>query len=198
MKRIILLFIWACIASACFGDRECEAFDRSREIAKWHLFPDLDSVYTFSSSDQEILLTQERGIISEFETKECTFKSSCDCRRVYMGRYTNDAHKVECNILYDQHGAPLYRPPIFYRFDGIHAWFEVTAAGEMLRVADDTTSTVPFIEFENLENIALDAQQYENVLHLRMPNQSEISDYWIARDMGLVALQKDSVLFSRQ
>ncbi|NEN23964.1 hypothetical protein G3O08_10680 [Cryomorpha ignava] len=198
MRRIILLLVWAFIVSSCAREKECEAFDKSREIAKWHLFPALDSVYIFSSDNQEMRLTKERGILSELETKECGFNRSCDCRRYYIGYYGNDSHYIRSNIIYDEDGDPIYRPAIFYEFDEIYAWFEVTSSGEMLRVADDTTSSDPVIEFENLENLTIDEQEYQDVLHLLMPEQSEISDYWVARNMGLVALQKDSILFTRK
>lgn len=68
----------------------------------------------------------------------------------------------------------------------------------MMRVADDTTSTIPFIEFENLDNITIDDQEFQNVLHLTMPEQSSISDYWVVQYLGLIALEKDSVLYTKE
>jgi hypothetical protein len=201
MRRIFilpLLLIWGCTADSCEGGKECEAFDKSRDIAHWHLFPDLDSVYTFSSDTSEIVLMLERSRLSEAETLECGFKSSCDCRRYYIGYYENESHNIKSNIIYDEDGDPIYRPPIFYEFDDIFAYWEVTQSGDMMRVADDTTSTVPFIEFENLDNITIDDQEFQNVLHLSMPEQSSISDYWVAQFFGLIALEKDSVLYTKE
>ena len=201
MRRLLLLqllLIWGCTADSCDGEKECEAFDKSRDIAQWHLFPALDSVYTFSSDTSEIVLTKERSVLSEFETLECGFKSSCDCRRFYIGYYENDSHYIRCNIVYDEDGDPIYRPPIFYEFDDIVAYWEVMPSGDMQRVADDTTSTIPFIEFENIDNITIDEQEFQDVLHLTMPEQSEISDYWVVRSLGLIALKKDSVLFTKK
>ena len=69
----------------------------------------------------------------------------------------------------------------------IQSYWEVSSSGEMLSVADDTTSSIPFIEFENLENLMIDEQAYQDVLHLSMPDQSEISDYCTPHRTGCPA-----------
>lgn len=199
MRRLILHLVWVFIVGSCAYELECEEFDRSLEIAKWHLFPTLDVEYTFSSDNQEIKLSQGMGKISEFEIKECGgVKIKCDCIRYFIGKYTNDSISIECNIIYDQHENQIYRSPISYKFNGKHIWFEISSSGQIQSPVYDTTSLDPAIEYRNLNTITLDGQEYQNVLHLIMPEQSEVDHYWVARNEGLVAFSIDSVFYYKK
>ncbi len=194
MRRFFIILILAFLTTSC--DRDCEAFDTTREIAKWHLFPELDQTYIFYADDQERAFMKIRGNISEMETVNCAY--GCSCTRGFSGEYSDEEIRIRCSIAYDPDNDPQFRLPIFYEFDGINISLDVTPAGELFGSGPDTTSTDPMIEFENLDSLTLNDNLYQDLLHLKMPEKAKMSDYWIARGIGLVAFQEDSVLFVRK
>jgi hypothetical protein len=193
MRRILLLIVLALSFSSC--ERDCEAFDRSREIAKWHLFPELNSEYVFESTNEERIFIKRRGEIDKFETIKCL--SDCDCTRLFTGDYEDERLNLQCVIVYDQDGE--FKPtPISYDFDYRTVEFDVTSWGEIIGEENDSVPMNLGIEYENIDTITFGNTLYDKVLHVYLPNEADVSDYWIARGVGLVAFQEDSVRFIRK
>lgn len=193
MKQTIFLLILALIATSC--DRDCEAFDKSREIAKWGFFPELKSEYTFEANGETRVFSKIRSELSPEETIKCF--TSCSCIRRFSSMYEDHALNLQSGIVYDQDDE--YRPePISYEIDYFEMEFDVSPAGKIIGVGKDSIPLNPGIKFENLDTLTIGTTLNEKVLHLMLGSGEDVTDVWVARGAGLVSFQADSTIYIRR
>jgi len=194
VKQTVILLLLALIVSSC--DRDCEAFDKSREIANWNFFPELNSEYTFVSDGQIRVFHKIRSELSPAETIKCS--TDCSCIRYFSSMYEDNSLNLQSGVVYDQDDE--YHPePISYEIDYSEMEFDVTSSGEIIGIDADGVPLNPGMEFENLDTLTIGTTFYQKVLHLKFLGRDRgVTDAWIARGAGLMAFEEDSTMFVRE
>ena len=193
MKQTVVLITFLLMLTSC--ERDCEAFDLTRDIVKWHLFPERLQEYTFESDSLSKTLAEINYRISEFETIKCM--DDCDCTRLLVSTYGDESNRFQSIIAYDQDD-DYYTQPISYEIDYMELEFDISASGNIVGIDADSVPFNDYIDYEYLDTLTLGDSLYQDVLHVIVPAEQGVTDMWVAKSAGMVAFQEDSVRYIRK
>ncbi|MEO0471146.1 MAG: hypothetical protein AAF206_16075, partial [Bacteroidota bacterium] len=177
------------LASSC-RTVECEAFDRSREVTEWHLFPDVLDQYVFTHNGDSLIFSKSEEILSELESYRCHM---CACFRDFKLEYQAPGLSIISMLSYNSL-MDVDPGQVYYQFDqganqrsGIN-----TYPAEDFFLTDETgggTSINERITISRVEQATFNGQAYKDLALFTIEDGNSLTKIWVVKGKGLVGFE---------